>query len=231
MADVGRILVTRHPEGSEEGVREKRRRPAEHRSQRLWEKRERGLYVRVSASDLPGTPERALPRSTSWCTRSRFWVISFRISRCRSRNRCPSYTDWGGFLLLSVSAALSRVCRQYLIASCASSSKIAGCSHCRVRNSAGEGPDYDATADLYELVELREHPDRLLQSGVPRFLLVPGLDLENPADTLLLPDVRSRHRLPRSFPHTIRAFAGTTIMHRDPPTSLSGYARSSGLGT
>lgn len=129
VAHVGRVLVTRHPEGSEEGVREKRRRPAEHGSQRLWEKRERGEHVRESASDLPGTPERSMPRSVSRCTRSRFWVISFRMNRCRSRNRYPSNTDVGGFLDLSVSAAFSSVCKQYLIASCASSSNIAGCSH------------------------------------------------------------------------------------------------------
>ena len=33
MADVGQVFVTRHTEGSEEGVRKKRCRPAEHGSQ------------------------------------------------------------------------------------------------------------------------------------------------------------------------------------------------------
>ena len=139
VADVRQVFVAWHAERSQQRIRQKGGRAAKHGSQGLCGVREnvsasprgegQSEYVRRCSPDLPFTPERSSVRSTFRCTRSRFWVISLRMSRCRARNSCPSNTDDGGFFDLSVSAAPTRDCRQKLIASWAKSSNMAGYWH------------------------------------------------------------------------------------------------------
>ena len=76
-----------------------------------------GLFERTSLQDSPVTPPKSMLGSTSLWTRSRLCAISFRMSRWRTRNSCPSKVLNGGFLSLIMSAATTKDCRQRLTAS------------------------------------------------------------------------------------------------------------------
>lgn len=93
----------------------------------------------IGPANLPVTPEKLILVSTSRWPRSRFCVISLRISRCRTRNNCASRWLVGGFRILSMSPAATSDCRHRLTVSCAMSSNITGWDMFSVKNSPKAG--------------------------------------------------------------------------------------------
>ena len=83
---------------------------------------------------------------------------------------------------------------------------------------------------LDEVLELGKHPNGFLESRVPGFLFVQRLELEELAYALLLLNLRVRKRFSCGYTlSTNRLSQKEKVAYS--PRSLSGYARSSALGT